>query len=153
MFAAAIIKRRLARCTRGAGLALLCTGATATAASAASLSVGVPAHSVRQHHTFVIKLSGSYRASELQGKAFLVAAFQYDSKPCKATGAAEAGRSDASFFFSKKISPSPFVRRFGYTAGQPGPRRVCAYLYPKVVSPKDTTTPIATASGLFHVVK
>jgi len=52
-----------------------------------------------------------------------------------------------------RLPHGPFVRRFGYTAGQPGPRRVCAYLYPKVVSPNDTTTPIATASGLFHVVK
>ncbi|MEA2161190.1 MAG: hypothetical protein QOD66_3570 [Solirubrobacteraceae bacterium] len=153
MFAAVTIKRRLARCTRGAGLALLCTAATATAASGASLSVSVPAHSVRQHHTFLIKLSGSYRAAELKGKAYLVAAFQYDTKPCKATGAAEAGRSDASFFFSKVVSPSPFVRRFGFTAGQPGPRRVCAYLYPKVVSPMDTTVPIARATGLFRVVK
>jgi len=145
--------RRLARCTRGACLALLCTGVSAGAASAASLSVGVPRHRVRQHHTFVIKLSGSYRASELQGKAFLVAAFQYDSRHCKATGAAEAGRGDASFFFSKQVGPSPFARRFAYTAGRPGPRRVCAYLYPKVVSQQDTATPIATASGLFRVVK
>ncbi|MGI8863435.1 MAG: hypothetical protein ACR2JH_03390 [Solirubrobacteraceae bacterium] len=153
MFAAAIIKRRLARCTHAAGLALLCSGATATAASAASLSVRVPSHSVRQHHAFQIKLSGSYRAAELQGKAYLVAAFQYDTTPCKATGAAEAGRTDASFFFSKVVSPSPFVRRFAFTAGRPGPRRVCAYLYPRVVSPMDTTGPIARASGLFRVIR
>jgi hypothetical protein len=153
MIAAASNQRRLARLARGAGLALLCSGATATAASAASLTVRVPSHSVRRHHTFEIKVSGSYRAAELTGRAYLVAAFQYDTKPCKATGAAEAGLSDASFFFSKTVSPSPFVRRFGFSAGKPGPRRICAYLYPKVVAPKDTAVPIATASGLFRVVK
>jgi hypothetical protein len=110
-------------------------------------------HSVRRHHTFEIKVSGAYQAAELTGKAYLVAAFQYDTKPCKATGAEEDALSDASFFFSKTVSPSPFVRHFGFTAGKPGPRRICAYLYPKVVTPKDTAVPIATASGLFHVVR
>jgi hypothetical protein len=138
---------------RGTALALLCMGGTAAAASAASLTVSVPSQPVKNKHHYVVTLSGHYKASELKGQAYLVAAFQYDHKPCKSTAAAEFKLKNTYFFFHKAVSPSPFVRNEGFKALATGPRRVCAYLYPQSVGPNDTVTPIARASGFLRVVK
>jgi hypothetical protein len=138
---------------RGTLLALLFAAVPASAATAATLHVSVPTHPVKKGHDFAIKLTGSYLPSELQGTAYMVAAFQYDRRPCASTGAQEFKRRDTSFFFFKTVPHSPFTRSFHYSAGAPGPRRICAYLYPKPVSPTDNVTPIARAGGLFRVIK
>lgn len=132
-------------------VALVAVAAIAPSVSAATLRVRVPTRTVAPADTFTITLSGRYQQSELQGDAYLVSAFQYDSRACQPTGATENALSDSGFFFSGNVPTSPFVRAVTFTAGIPAPRRVCAYLYPTTVTPSDHVDPIATANGFFRV--
>jgi hypothetical protein len=152
MLAAHTTRRLLARSARTVAATLLATGATAVGAAAATLSVAVPSHAVKSRTDFSVRLSGSYTKSELTGKAFLVAAFQYDRLPCRATAQAEFKLSDTSFFFFRTLGSSPFAKTASFTAGAPGARRICAYLYGRRLLPQDKGTPLVAATGFFRVV-
>jgi hypothetical protein len=138
---------------RAGALALLWAVAPAGAATAATLNLTVPTHDVKHGQSFSISASGSFKRAELKGKAFLMLAFQYDSRTCQPTAQAEFGRHDTYFFFHKTIASSPFTRSSSWTAGSPGARRICAYLYPKSVTPADKLAPLVRTSGFFRVVK
>jgi hypothetical protein len=152
MLAGHTTRRLLARSAHTVAATLLATGATAAGAAAATLAVAVPPHEVKSGTNFSVRLSGSYRKSELTGKAFLVAAFQYDRRPCRATAQAEHKLSDTSFFFYRTLASSPFEKTASFTAGASGARRICAYLYGKRLRPEDRGTPLVAATGFFRVV-
>lgn len=137
---------------RAAVVALVSASAPASAASAATLSLTVPAHNVARHQVFSISASGTFKRSELEGKAFLAVGFQYDTRTCLPTVQAEFNRKDIYFFFHKTIAASPFTRTWSWSAGSRGPRRICAYLYRKPVTPADRIAPLARASGFFRVL-
>jgi hypothetical protein len=152
------------RYATGVGLSLLCSGALAAGASAATLKVSVPGHLHKGDH-YAIKLSGSYQKSELSGRAYLISLIQFSGKPCKATAQLENSQVNSNllqFYFAPQKSPqnvgifethSPFTRTDGFVAGRLGSRRVCAYLYPKFIAPGSTVKPIASAGKAYSVAK
>jgi hypothetical protein len=143
------------------GISILCSGALAAGASGAGLKVSVPAR-VKQNQRYTVKIDGSYRRSELTGKAYLISLIQYSPVACKATAQLEnrqVNRQLLQFYFAPTRSPSkvgifektsPFSRRDTFTARALGSRRVCAYLYPAFITASAKVLPIATASKLFQ---
>jgi hypothetical protein len=138
-------------------LAGVCSAATAAGAPAATLKISVPA---RVHHgqSYSIKITGSFKKSEVKGKAYLISVIQFSGKPCRATAQLEnqlvaqfylLSGSQAGIFESR----SPFTRIDRFTANTVGSRRVCAYLYAKLVHATDKTAPIATADAPYKVIK
>jgi hypothetical protein len=133
-------------------LAILASGALAAAAPPASLKITVPA-TVHPHKRYSIKVAGSYQLSDPHGTGYLVAYLQYGAAACKPTAQAERTLPARawSLDYAGKEPHSPFTRIDNWTAGTlTGPRRVCAYLYPKVVSNTTRVHPIATASAAFR---
>jgi hypothetical protein len=150
----------LGRRTTVVATTMLCAAVAATAASAATLHIKTPGH-VLKGKSYEIELTGTFKKSEVKRRAYLVSAIQYSSKPCAATAQAEANRSVQFYFLpspsSQKVgifeSKSPFTRIDGFTARVLGKRRVCAYLYPKILSsPMDPTLPIARAQSRTYSV-
>jgi hypothetical protein len=136
-------------------LAMVLCAATSAAALAAKVTIGVPG-TIHTHKLFSVTLKGSFHKSELHGTAYLVAFFQYSSKGCQPTARAEYSlpTSEITYEFSGGEAHSPFSRTDRWKAGlYTGSERVCAYLYPKTVSPSSNVNPIATASKLFHASK
>jgi hypothetical protein len=149
------IRRLVLRGATAFALAIALCAATATGALAAKVTVGVPG-TVHTHKVFSVTLKGSFHKSELHGKAYLVAFFQYSSSACQATAKAERVLPGVgtTLDFAGSESHSPFSRTDRWKAGlYTGSERVCAYLYPKTVSPLSNVNPIATASKLFHASK
>jgi hypothetical protein len=146
------------------GLAILTAAATAASAGAAGLKISVPAH-LHKGATYTIKLTGSYRRSEVQGKPYLISLIQFSASPCQATAQLENRRVNSNFlqfYFappraSQKVGifekSSPFSRLDGFTAARIGSRHVCAYLYPKFIGATDATAPIATADHAYKVTR
>jgi hypothetical protein len=131
-------------------LAICCTGTLAAAASAATLQVHVSPATIHKQKSFHILITGTYSKPELTGKAYLVSFIQYNLKPCKASAAQEL-HADSQNFASQKAGNSPFGWDFSFTAGGPGARRVCAYLYPKQVVPASTIAPLKRATATYQV--
>jgi hypothetical protein len=154
--------RRLLSRACAIGIPIVCSGALCASASAATLKVSVPAR-VKQNKSYTIRINGSYKASDLTGKAYLIALIQYSSADCKATAQLENSRVKAQllqFYFAPAKSPSsvgifenrsPFRRADKFTARALGARRICAYLYPKLISATAKVQPIATANKKFTV--
>jgi hypothetical protein len=142
-------------------VATCCAGAGAAAASAATLRLKVRTddghghptnHSgpIRVHHGYHILLNGTYKTSELTGKAYLVGFLQQgDTSPCRRDPPKE--KKQASLRFATLAGTSPFGWDFSFAARSAGSRRVCAYLLPKR-SPGDTGTPLKRATLTFRVV-
>jgi len=132
-------------------LAIGATGAVAAGASAATLQVSVTPASIHTTKKFRVKITGTYTKSELTGKAFLVSFIQYSLKPCKADAAHELSAYGEDPFTDQNTGRSPFGWKFTFTAGGPGVRRVCAYLYPKHVGPADKVRPLTRATATYRV--
>lgn len=135
-------------------LALICCGAMSAAASAASLKVSVTPKSVHKGRPMQITITGAYRRNELKGKPFLVSFFQFNKKPCKA----DAGKEYSSYgppYFHSTVSRSPFKHadKFSHGVREPGPVRVCAYLYAQVIMPLSPVKPLVTATKQFTVLR
>jgi hypothetical protein len=134
------------------GLVGLCLAAGASTAAAASLHVSETPKTAHSGGTYRVTVSGRYRARELTGSAFLLGVIQYDGRPCLKTGKAEAKRTGFTFFLHETLASSPFKVKASFTTGsQKGQRRVCAYLYPRSVSPSDNVKPLAHAGAAFKV--
>ena len=147
-------------------IAALSTGALASAASAASVKVTVPSK-VKKGSDYVIQVHGSYKPSELKGRAYLISLIQFNARPCQATAQAEncwairapwphpvlpraEGSPQRVGIFMPK---SPFNRTDGFIGGDLSTRHVCAYLYPKFIHAGDTTGPIARADKRYAVTR
>jgi hypothetical protein len=160
---------RLGRCAPAAAITVLgaataASGATAaagaTAATAATLHIRVPSH-VAKGKSYSIELTGTFKPSEVKGKAYVISALQYSSRPCAST-AQDENRRDPQFYFAPTNAPtkvgifetkSPFTRIDDFTALRLGARRVCSYMYAKQIAASDKTRPIARAGVLFRVTK
>ena len=143
---------RLSRRAAVSSLVGLCFAAGASAATAASLYVTETPKTTHSGGTYHVTVSGSYRGRELTGSAFLLGVIQYDGRPCLKTGKAEAKRTGFTFFLHETLASSPFMVRASFTAGtRSGQRKVCAYLYPRSVSPTDNVQPLAHAGAGFTV--
>jgi hypothetical protein len=127
--------------------AALCLGGVAAGAQAATLSVSVKPNPSHAGGRYAVTIKGSYKASQVSGKAFLLGVIQYSAQPCAATAKGEYQRTGGTFFVHSSPPHSPFKFTEGFTVGSPGVRRVCAYLYGRVVTPSDNATPIARASA------
>ena len=146
------------------GIPFLCGGALGAEASAATVTVNVRAH-VKQNKGYAVKISGSFKRSELTGQAYLISLIQYKPAACKATAQlenSEVATQSLQFYFAPAKSPSkvgiiekhsPFTRTDGFTAKALGSRRVCVYLYPRMITATSTVRPIATADKKFTVSK
>jgi len=144
----------------GAGLAgallivLLLSVAIAAAATPTSLKITVPAK-VHPGQHYQIKIAGLYAKSSTPGTAYLVAFLQYTASACKPTAGAENAlpSKDWSLDFAGAEPHSPFTRIDRWTVGTlTGTRKVCAYLYPKVVSPSTKLHPTAIATATYRNV-
>ena len=156
---------RVARLAGALATAAVCAGAIAGGALAASLRISVTPRTIHKGDDYTVKVTGSYKQSELTGRAYLISVLQFTAKPCKATAQLEnpaVSNLPVQFYFAPKSAPqkvgifltkSPFTRIDSFSAGKTGPRRVCAYLYPKFISASDTTAPIATASAKYRVLR
>jgi hypothetical protein len=152
--------RRLWLSAGALGLVALASAAGAAAAPAATLKVRVPAH-LHRGDQFMITITGTFKHSELSGRAYLIAAIQGSSASCKATAQLENRIADPPQWYFEPPhnttnagifeSHSPFTRTDTFMAGKPGSRRVCAYLYPKFIKASDTVAPIASASATYKV--
>jgi hypothetical protein len=139
----------------------LSTGATSSAASAASLKVTVPSQ-VKKGSAYAIQVQGSYMPSELKGRAYLISIIQFSPKPCQATAQLEnrTGRR-LQYYFAPKAHPQrvgifvpkSFKELDDFKAGDLATRHVCAYLYPRFVRAGDTTAPIARADRRYAVTR
>lgn len=164
MFHPGTRSRTLARRGAAVAIALMCPAAGATAASAATLHITVPA-TVLKGKGYPISVQGTFQKSETaSGKAFLISVIQFSPKPCLASAQTEsnAGR-PIQFYLAPDSNPakgpvgvfekkSPFTNSRAFTAGKLGVRRVCSWLYPSfITSPKVTTAPIAKADKRYRV--
>ena len=147
-------------------IATLSTGALASAASAASVKVTVPAK-VKKGSDYSIQVQGSYKPRELKGRAYLISFIQFNARPCSSTAQAEnrwAIRTHG--YIQPYLAPkahqqrvgvftpkSPFSRTDSFIGGDLGTRHVCAYLYPKFIHAGDTTGPIARADKRYTVTR
>ncbi len=154
-------RRRISRLAGAVTVAALSTGALASAASAASLKVTVPSK-IKKGTAYAIQVQGSYKPSELTGRAYLISIIQFSAKPCKATAQQEnsSGRFLQYYFTTKAqpqrvglFVPKAFKEVNGFTAGDISTRHVCAYLYPKFIHAGDTTAPIARGDKRFAVTR
>ncbi|HUO73579.1 MAG TPA: hypothetical protein VMU39_22610 [Solirubrobacteraceae bacterium] len=150
---------RVSRGVRVLAMFVACFGTLAAAAQGAKLKVSVSPAAIPKGTNYRVKVSGTYAKSELTGRAYLIAVIQYSAAPCKATAQLE-NNLQPQFYLAKNQqqvgvfeTKSPFSRTDTFGAVVLGTRRVCAYLYPKVVGPADTTAPIATASAKYTVLK
>jgi hypothetical protein len=132
--------------------AAICASSVAASASAADLHVRVKPM-LKTGELYGIKTSGSYAKGELRGTAFLDIFIQFTTLPCMATATLESQLSHVNFYFTDKVPKSPFSRTTRFIAKGAGPRRVCAYLYPKIVRVTKATAPIATATATYHTTK
>ncbi len=140
-------------------LAALASGAIAATGAPASLKISVPA-TVRPGQHYTIKITGSYDKTAVPTVPYLLAFIQYTRAACKPTAKAEHALPTASWswdFYPPTIGllePSPaFTRTDTWIAHSfTGTRHVCAYLYPKKVSLKNSATPIATTSARYRDV-
>ena len=153
---------RVSRAVRALAIVVACFGTAAAAAQAATLKVTVGPAQIHKSDDYKISVNGTYSASEVTGKAYLISMIQYSSAPCRATAQQENSHAPVQFYFRTNphsqrvgifVGRSPFSRTDRFTAASPSTRRVCAYLYPKLIGANDTTTPIATASAKYKVVK
>jgi hypothetical protein len=148
---------RVARGVRALTMFMMCFGTVAAAAQAATLKVSVSPAAIHKGSNYRVTVSGKYSKREVTGKAYLIAVIQYSSAPCKATAQLENNRQPQFYLATSKQqvgvfeTKSPFSRTDTFGAVVLGTRRICAYLYPKVVGPADTTAPIATASAKYTV--
>ncbi len=157
-------RRRASRLAGVLTAAALGSGAVASAAQAASLKITMPAQ-VKKGASYEIKISGSYKRSEITGRAYLIATIQFANQPCKATAQAENRTSDFLQWYLAPPKPnppkrvgvfktsSPFTQLNGFIGGTLSTRHVCAWLYPKFINAGDTTKPIARADKKYRVVK
>ncbi len=148
-------------------LASLGSAAVATSAGAASLKITMPSQ-VKRGSDYTIRIDGSYKHSELKGRAYLISAIQFANHPCRRSAQAEnlspyylqwyfTPKSEAKLKHPKHVGifapPSPFVRSDSFTAVDLGTRHVCTWLYPKFIHAGDTLKPIARADKKYRVVK
>src|SRR5581483_4217714 len=125
----------------------LCLGGSAAAAQAASLHVSVKPNPTHAGGHYTVTITGSFKRSQISGQPFVLAVVQYSSMPCAATAKGEFSRTGGTFFVHGSPPRSPFKVTQGFTVGSPGVRRICAYLYGRVISPSDNATPLARASA------
>jgi hypothetical protein len=161
-----IRSQTLARWAAGIAAVAVCWGAGAAAASAATLRITVPAK-VKKNAGYAIAIRGTFAKSEVQnGRAFLVSVIQFSPKPCLGSVQAESNaKRPLQFYLAPKGDPtlgnigvfkssSPFTNVKGFTAKSVGRRRICSYLYPKLIAkPSDTTPPIAKAQASYKVTR
>lgn len=160
MFSSRSGRARLGRVIWTGALAALCSAGLAAAASAASLHVRVTPSRLKLGASYLVRLTGTFSHKEVHGKAYLIAAIQFSSKPCAATAQAENLRNPDFYFETKKqplrvglFESSPFTLLDSLTPSTSGPRRICGYLYAKKIAADSTTLPIARGSQLIHVTK
>ncbi len=157
-------RRRAQRLATAMTVAALGSGAVASAATAASLRITVPSP-VKQGKDYGIQVNGSYKQSELKGKAYLITAIQFADHPCKASAQAENRAYSVQWIYAPAKeannpvhvgvfeTKSPFTVLRGFKAGELGTRHVCSWLYPKFVHASDTVRPIARADKKYRVTK
>jgi hypothetical protein len=149
-------------------IAGLCTVAPAAAASAATLTISVPAK-VKSAEGYQISVQGTFRKSETaSGRAYLISVIQFSPAPCKASAQAEAQTKNlqVQYYLAPHSNPrkgpvgvfekkSPFVTKRVFTfAPTVGVRHVCSWLYPSFIhDPSVTTSPIAKADKRYRVTK
>lgn len=127
-------------------LALLC--GAASSALAGSLSVKVPRR-INSGHVFKVVVKGRY-SRQTSVSAFLVVAIQPTAGACQSTAQHENHVKSVNVFFHNYVTSSPFKLIQPFKAIGKGKRRVCAYLYSKLVNPSSRAAPIATASRRYR---
>ncbi len=151
---------RVRRTVPALAIVVACFGTAGAAAQAATLKVTVSPAQIHKGDDYKISVNGSYGASEVTAKAYLISVIQYSSAPCRATAQLENSRAPQFYFAPKRhpqrvgifVGQSPFSRTDSFKAASPSTRRVCAYLYPKQIGgANDPTAPIATASARYKV--
>lgn len=155
------------RITAALTLASVGSAALAASAGAASLKITMPSQ-VKRGADYTIQINGSYKHSELKGRAYLISTIQFANHPCRKTAQAEnrspyylqwyfTPKSEQKLKHPKHVGifapPAPFVRSDAFTAVDLGTRHVCAWLYPKFIHAGDSLTPIARADKRYRVVK
>jgi hypothetical protein len=131
--------------------AALCLAGGAAAVQAATLHVSVTPKFTHSGGNYAIQISGTVSPSQAhaKNKPLLLAWIQYSSQSCASTAQTEFTRlHDAKPIVQARVSGTSFhTKPLGFTAGSPGTRRVCAYLYAHYIGPKSSATPIARASA------
>jgi hypothetical protein len=132
---------------------LLGSGGVASEAPAASLSVRVAPVRLHPGSRYTVTIRGSYD-QRVRRRTYLLAFIQYSGKTCHATATGEyslpASQWDWDFFPQRAETKSPFKDVAYWKAStRLGPRRVCAYLYAKPVSPTTTAKPLVRAGAPF----
>jgi hypothetical protein len=132
---------------------VLGSGALAGEATAASLSVRVRPVHLHPGSRYTVTITGTYDVRAHQ-RTYLLAFIQYSGRPCRATATREyllpASEWDWDFFPQRAETKSPFKDIAYWKAGtRLGPRRVCAYLYARAVSPATTARPLVRAGTAF----
>jgi hypothetical protein len=129
------------------------------------VKVNVPSK-VKKGSTYTIQVTGSYKPSELKGRAYLIALIQFNRRPCQATAQEEnrwaiKNHQTAQYYFAPTAHqqrvgifvPKSFREVDRFTGGDVTTRHICAYLYPKFIHAGDTTAPIAQADKRYAVTR
>ena len=138
--------------------ALIAAAASAATAEAATLSVAVSPATVHQNETYAITIAGRYNKRSLHTTPRLLAFIQYTGSACRSSATSEYAlpTNEWSWVFYPQRSElrSPFSAVFDKLARTRfGERRVCAYLYPRKVTPSSSDKPLAVASAGFRNVR
>src|SRR5437868_10914099 len=165
-----IVRDQLIRGTRAAAVALclsvLAPATLASAASAASLRLTLPAK-VTKGTRYTIKIHGSYKKKEITGRVYLISLIQFADIRCRGSAQDEnqwaiRTGSNIEFYLAPGSDPargdvgvfetkSPFDRTDTLRARSAGTRHVCTYLYPRFTHASDATQPIARADKRYKV--
>ncbi|HLY47925.1 MAG TPA: hypothetical protein VKR21_01910 [Solirubrobacteraceae bacterium] len=128
-------------------------GIGAANASAVSLAVRVAPSTVHPGERYTVTIAGSYARRTLSRSPYLLAFIQYSGHRCRSTAPAEYRLPQSEWDWDYRQhaqASSPFRVPVSWKAGRAlGPRRVCAYLYARQISPASTTRPLVRASASF----
>ena len=141
-----------------AAVALVVAVPSAATAEAALLTVTVAPTTVHQNETYAITIAGRYSKRSLRTTPSLLAFIQYTGSACRSSATSEYALPTNEWswvFYPQRSEPrSPFSAVFDKLARTRfGERRVCAYLYPRKVTPSSTDKPLAVASAGFRDVR
>jgi hypothetical protein len=136
---------------------LVSGAASAAGAAPASLTATVTPTQLHPGLRYTVTIAGRYERRLRHSPPYLLAFIQYTDRPCRASAAAEYALPGSEWdwdYRQRAQTRSPFKAVTRWTAGpRLGLRRVCAYLYAGMISPRSRTRPLTRASVSFSNTK